>query len=288
MWRRTLDSWGYSPLDQINRNNVARLRMVWTRGIGTGQRAGSDAARLQRRDVHPEPGRRTSWRIDARTGDLHLGVPSASFPTGVTGRSRSIATWRSTARRIIDTSADDFVYALDAQTGKLAWETQVLDDRKGAPSRARVRSSPTARSSSGGSCQPEGGRDACVITAHDAQTGKELWRTRTIPATRRAGRRDVGRRAARAALARRHMDGAELRPGAESDLHRHVGHAPRAEVHCSAATTRSTCITTRRWRSTPTPARSSGTTSTSSITGISIIRSSARSSIPPSRPTRTR
>ena len=32
MWRRTLDGWGYSPLDQINRNNVAQLRMVWTRG----------------------------------------------------------------------------------------------------------------------------------------------------------------------------------------------------------------------------------------------------------------
>ena len=28
MWRRTLDSWGYSPLDQINRQNVSNLRMV--------------------------------------------------------------------------------------------------------------------------------------------------------------------------------------------------------------------------------------------------------------------
>ena len=34
MWRRTLDGWGYSPLDQINRNNVAQLRMVWTHGLG--------------------------------------------------------------------------------------------------------------------------------------------------------------------------------------------------------------------------------------------------------------
>src|SRR5512141_1153345 len=32
MWRRTLNSWGYSPLNQITRANVARLRMVWTRG----------------------------------------------------------------------------------------------------------------------------------------------------------------------------------------------------------------------------------------------------------------
>ena len=36
MWRRTLDSWGYSPLDQVNRENVSDLRMVWTRDLATG------------------------------------------------------------------------------------------------------------------------------------------------------------------------------------------------------------------------------------------------------------
>src|SRR3989442_6810070 len=40
-WRRTLDGWGYSPLDQINRANVARLRMVWTRGLGPGLQEGT-------------------------------------------------------------------------------------------------------------------------------------------------------------------------------------------------------------------------------------------------------
>ena len=28
-WRRTLDGWGYSPLDQIDRENVHRLQLVW-------------------------------------------------------------------------------------------------------------------------------------------------------------------------------------------------------------------------------------------------------------------
>ncbi len=36
MWRRTLDSWGYSPLNQVNRANVSQLRLVWTRGLGPG------------------------------------------------------------------------------------------------------------------------------------------------------------------------------------------------------------------------------------------------------------
>ncbi|MCY4510552.1 MAG: hypothetical protein OXG35_26875, partial [Acidobacteria bacterium] len=36
MWRRTLDGWGYSPLDQIDRGNVGDLRLVWSRGLGPG------------------------------------------------------------------------------------------------------------------------------------------------------------------------------------------------------------------------------------------------------------
>src|SRR5262245_39841396 len=36
MWRRTQDGWGYSPLDQISRNNVSQLRQVWTRSMATG------------------------------------------------------------------------------------------------------------------------------------------------------------------------------------------------------------------------------------------------------------
>ena len=32
-WRRTLDSWGFSPLNQINRSNVAQMKMSWTRGM---------------------------------------------------------------------------------------------------------------------------------------------------------------------------------------------------------------------------------------------------------------
>src|SRR4029450_2903987 len=36
LWRRTLNSWGYSPLNQINKSNVGWLQLVWTRGMGPG------------------------------------------------------------------------------------------------------------------------------------------------------------------------------------------------------------------------------------------------------------
>ena len=33
MWHRTLDGWGYSPLDQVDRENVSELRMVWSQAL---------------------------------------------------------------------------------------------------------------------------------------------------------------------------------------------------------------------------------------------------------------
>ena len=51
------------------------------------------------------------------------------------------------------------------------------------------------------------------------------------PGPGRAGRRDLGRHPLRGARARRILDGAELRPGTEPGLRRHVGHLSRAEVH---------------------------------------------------------
>jgi alcohol dehydrogenase (cytochrome c) len=40
-WRRTLDSWGYSPLDQITTANVNQLRMVWVRPLDAGHQEGT-------------------------------------------------------------------------------------------------------------------------------------------------------------------------------------------------------------------------------------------------------
>ena len=44
MWRRTLNGWGYSPLDQINRDTVEKLQLVWTRALRTGAQEGTPLA----------------------------------------------------------------------------------------------------------------------------------------------------------------------------------------------------------------------------------------------------
>jgi alcohol dehydrogenase (cytochrome c) len=176
MWRRTLDSWGYSPLDEVNRNNVARLKMVWTRGIGTGRTQEATPLVYNGTMYIPNPGD-LIMAMDAKTGDLKWEY-KRKYPEGVNGgTNRNMAIWGTT---LIDAGSDNSIYAVDARTGNLAWETQVLDPKK----RASASSGPIIANGkviTGRQCQPDAGNDSCIITAHDAMTGKEVWRTRTIP-----------------------------------------------------------------------------------------------------------
>jgi alcohol dehydrogenase (cytochrome c) len=174
-WRRTLDGWGFSPLTQINRNNVSQLRMVWAHGLGPGNQEGTPLAHDGVIYV-PDPGDHI-MAIDAKTGDT-IWEYRRKLPEGVGNKTdRAIAIW---GNFIINSSADNFIYALDARTGKLAWETAVLDPKK----RARTSGGPIVANGkviTGRQCQPDAGNESCVVTAHDARTGKELWRFHTIP-----------------------------------------------------------------------------------------------------------
>jgi len=175
MWRRTLDGWGYSPLNQINRDNVARLRQVWTRDMTAG--GSNESTPLVHDGVMylPNTGDKIQ-AIDAQTGDL-IWDYQRPLRNDRRGTNRNIAIYGNT---IIDTSMDNAVYAIDAQNGKLAWETQILDPTKPA----NASSGPIIANGkiiSGRQCQPGATHEGCIITAHDAKTGKEVWRTRTIP-----------------------------------------------------------------------------------------------------------
>ncbi len=184
MWRRTLDGWGYSPLDQIDRENVGDLRMVWSRALTEGRQQGTPLA-YGGVLYMPNPAD-VIQAIDAVTGDLvwehRREVPDDIgdyvFNT-LWENNRNIAIYGST---ILDTSADDHIFALDAETGRMVWETQVLDYRTHPATQSSGPIVADGKVVSGRSCMPAGGPDACVITAHDPDTGEELWRRRTIPA----------------------------------------------------------------------------------------------------------
>lgn len=182
MWRRTYDSWGYSPLSLINRGNVNRLRLAWS--IPLGGSPSQEGTPLVHAGVlyFPAPLDRT-LALDAAKGskiwefkrtlpeDVGRYVP---FPQ--TNRNLAMA-----GRLIFDNGADDTLYALDAVTGELVWETEVLDYKVNTSKQGSGPIVADGRLISGRHCATSGGPNACVITAHDALTGTELWRKRTMP-----------------------------------------------------------------------------------------------------------
>ena len=184
MWRRTLDGWGYSPLDQIDRENVDTLRLVWARGLGPGRQQGTPLV-YDGVMYMPNP-RDTIQALDAATGDLKWehrrdrpdDLGDFVIPT-MMDTNRNVAIY---GNLIIDTSADDYVFALDAVTGELIWETQILDYRLTPATQTSGPIIADGKVISGRSCGPKGGPESCVITAHDAVTGGEVWRRRLIPA----------------------------------------------------------------------------------------------------------
>jgi PQQ-dependent dehydrogenase (methanol/ethanol family) len=183
MWRRTLNGWGYSPLDTIDRSNVDQLRMVWTRALNDGSNQGTPLV-YDGMMYMPNPGD-VIQALDAATGDLvweyrrNLPDDLDDYIIPMLSRiNRNLAIYEGL---IIDTSADDYVFALDATSGELVWETQILDYRELPAHQSSGPIIGNGRIYSGRGCMPDSGPDACVITAHDARTGEELWRRRTIP-----------------------------------------------------------------------------------------------------------
>ena len=184
MWRRTLDSWGYSPLDEINRENVGELRMVWSRGLTDGFQSGTPLA-YGGVMYMPNPND-VIQALDAATGDLiwehrrHVPDDIGDYVlAALSTNNRNIAIYDDL---IVDTSVDDHVFALDAQTGRMVWETEVLDYQVNPAIQGSGPIIANGKVISGRSCSAKGGPEACVVTAHDAKTGVELWRRRLIPA----------------------------------------------------------------------------------------------------------
>ena len=127
-WRRTLDGWGYSPLDDITTDNVHRLQLVWASQLGEGV---SQATPLVHEGVMFVPNTGNgAVAFDATTGDQiwsyahtldqRLERPSDRPPRG----SRSIALYE---RNVYLGTTDAHIVALDAATGEVAWDHTVAD-----------------------------------------------------------------------------------------------------------------------------------------------------------------
>ena len=183
MWRRTLDGWGYSPLDQVDRDNVDQLRLAWSRGLLSGTQ---EVTPLAYGGVLYMPNDNDRIQaIDAVTGDLireyRRDLPEDVYEY-VGGNSRSMRNIAIYDRQIINVSDDDYAYALDVETGQIKWETRIFDYKETPAGHSSGPIIADGRVISGRSCRPLGGPESCVVVAHDARTGEELWRRRTVPA----------------------------------------------------------------------------------------------------------
>jgi alcohol dehydrogenase (cytochrome c) len=172
-WRRTDNAWGYSPLDQIKRENVQRLQLAWSWSMEEGAQ---EATPLVHDGVMylPNP-HGVIQALDAATGDL-LWEYRPAVRTEGNGVQRNIAIY---ADKIFGTTYDAHIIALDARTGKVAWDTAVADPKLGYEytSGPIVVRGKVVTGITGCSHYKE---DVCFITGHDAATGKELWRTSTV------------------------------------------------------------------------------------------------------------
>ena len=110
----------YSPLQQINRENVAKLKVAWT--YETGDRGDYQSNNLIVAEVlYTATPSRKVVALDAATGrELWKWDPVTERPEGAKPRQRGLVFWQSedaTESRIF-TAAGNYLYALDPKTGQ--------------------------------------------------------------------------------------------------------------------------------------------------------------------------
>jgi len=174
-WRRSPQSQGYSPLDQITTDNVGQLSLAWVWGMEPGR---SQPAPLVRDGIIFIPNfGNVVQALDGRSGNL-LWEYRRQFPEG--GRSggllRTLAMWEDL---IYVATTDAHLVALDARSGAVRWDSEIADEALGYSNTSGpiVADGIVINGISG--C----GRffeQSCFITGHDAATGAELWRTYTV------------------------------------------------------------------------------------------------------------
>jgi alcohol dehydrogenase (cytochrome c) len=175
-WRRTQDGHGYSPLRQIDRGNVGRLKLAWTLTMHEGSNQPTPL-------VHDgimfltHPGN-VIQALDAATGDLiweyDYTYPPESRTLG--GPTRNIAIYRD---KLYLATYDAAIVAIDARSGREVWRTVKADYTKGYTHTAGPVIADGVVVSGINGCE-RFKKEGCFITGHDPETGRELWRTSTI------------------------------------------------------------------------------------------------------------
>ncbi len=189
MWRRTYDGTGYSPLDQINKDNVKNLHVAWEWSLPLSH---NETTPIVHDGVLFVESATTVEALDATTGTLlwqyirPMPNNSATLNAGRGWRIKTLAIYQN---ELITPTADGHVVALDVKTGKVVWDHEVLSSEQrdhtgqfegiayhmdGGPIVAH------GKIIIGVSLGTSNGRGGDFIVGLDAQTGKEDWRFHTL------------------------------------------------------------------------------------------------------------
>ena len=176
MWRGTPNNWAHSPLDQINKDNVDSLRLAWSWTMEPGKQETTPLVHdgimfLPQACDFIEAVDATDgtplWEYRRATVD-HVAPLSCANRNGTLYKDQLIIATR-----------DAFIVSLNATSGEVTWEQKIGDwtvgqHYSGGP---QVFNGKVITGMSG--CYYI--NTSCWITAHDADTGEELWRTNTVP-----------------------------------------------------------------------------------------------------------
>jgi quinoprotein glucose dehydrogenase len=105
----------HSPLSQINRSNVAGLQVAWTFDAEEGPGGTQTQPLMAEGVLYTVTPRHNVVALDAATGKKLW-----KFESGIAGRgaNRGLATWGSGPERRVFSAVQNWVYALDAASGK--------------------------------------------------------------------------------------------------------------------------------------------------------------------------
>ncbi|MCZ6772755.1 MAG: PQQ-dependent dehydrogenase, methanol/ethanol family [Proteobacteria bacterium] len=178
---RTYGEQRYSPLKQINDENIERLGLAWSVEL-PGETHLVSTPLVIDGVIYFAGSYSKVWAIDARTQTvLWSHDPETIEHAGAKlrvlwGTSRGLAYWND---KIYAATGDGRLIALDAATGKVLWSQMTVESDSafyitGAP---RAFKGKVIIGNGGAEMGPVRG----YVTAYDAETGEQVWRWWTVP-----------------------------------------------------------------------------------------------------------
>jgi PQQ-dependent dehydrogenase (methanol/ethanol family) len=177
-WRRDHGATGYSPLDQIDRGNVQKLRLAWAWAMQPGTQEQEPI--VHNGVMYLPHSNSVVQALDARTGELFWEYRRELPKDASAGDTvRNIAIYED---KIFLATQDAHLVALNATTGKVVWDLEVADHTK----RINYSAGPIAADGKvfAATTCGVGTPFTCFVSAHDAATGKELWRRESVAGPR--------------------------------------------------------------------------------------------------------